>query len=123
MGFRSILSKPLAHFLLRKRNKWVQNPVEAQQKVFQNLISVGNKTAFGNDHHFSNIKSPQDFAKLVPVQDYEGLKHYVERVVAGEKDVLWKGLPIYFAKTSGTTSGVKYIPITKESIQIGRAHV
>lgn len=116
MGFRSILSKPLAKFLLKKRNKWVQNPIEAQIKVFQNLISVGIKTAFGNDHHFSNIKSPQDFAKLVPVQDYEGLKHYVERVVAGEKDVLWKGLPIYFAKTSGTTSGVKYIPITKESI-------
>jgi hypothetical protein len=116
MGFRSILSKPLAKFLLRKRKQWMENPIEAQEKVFQNLIAVGNRTVFGKDHDFKSIKSTQDFATRVPIQDYEDLKHYIERVVAGEKDVLWKGLPIYFAKTSGTTSGVKYIPISKESI-------
>jgi len=50
------------------------------------------------------------------VRDYEALRPYVEKVVAGEADILWKGRPLYFAKTSGTTSGAKYIPITKESM-------
>ena len=116
MGFRAIISKPLATFLLSKRNKWVNNPIEAQAKVFQTLIKAGRKTTFGKDHHFDQINTPSDFIAHVPVQDYEDLKPYIERVVAGEKDVLWTGLPIYFAKTSGTTSGVKYIPISKASI-------
>ena len=118
MGFRAIISKPLATFLLSKRNKWVNNPIEAQAKVFQTLIKAGRKTAFGKDHHFDQINTPSDFIAHVPVQDYEDLKPYIERVVAGEKDVLWTGLPIYFAKTSGTTSGVKYIPISKASIPL-----
>ena len=116
MGLRSFISKPLAKFLLSKRNKWVNNPVQAQAKVFQSLLKAGRKTAFGQDHHFDQINTPADFNAHVPLQDYEDLKPYIERVVAGEKDVLWTGLPIYFAKTSGTTSGVKYIPISKESI-------
>jgi hypothetical protein len=116
MGIRSILSKPLAKLLLYNRSKWIKNPVETQEKVFQQLVKIGSKTAFGADHHFNKIQSTNDYAQNVPIRDYEGLKPYIERVVAGEKDVLWKGLPIYFAKTSGTTSGVKYIPISKESI-------
>ena len=57
-----------------------------------------------------------DFAKQVPVRDYEGLRSYIDRIVSGEEDVVWPGKPIYFSKTSGTTSGAKYIPITKESM-------
>ena len=83
---------------------------------FRKLIESAQNTAFGKDHNFSSINSHSDWVINVPIQDYEGLKTYVERVVKGEKDVLWKGLPIYFAKTSGTTSGVKYIPISNESI-------
>lgn len=88
MGLRSFISKPLAKFLLSKRNKWVNNPVQAQAKVFQSLLKAGRKTAFGHDHHFDQINTPADFISLVPVQDYEDLKPYIERVVAGEKDVL-----------------------------------
>jgi hypothetical protein len=99
-----------------KTQKWVTNPVVAQQKVFENLIRRAEKTQFGKDHHFSQIKNPEDFAKQVPIRDYEELKPYVDRVVQGEENVLWKGKPIYFAKTSGTTSGAKYIPLTKESM-------
>ena len=86
------------------------------KKVFKKLILQASKTQFGKDHNFSSIKSFEDFAKQVPVRDYEQLRSYVDKVVAGESDVLWKGKPLYFAKTSGTTSGAKYIPLTKESM-------
>ena len=74
------------------------------------------KTAFGRDHDFGNIRTYTDFKARVPIRDYEDLKGYIERVKHGESDVLWTGKPVYFAKTSGTTSGVKYIPISKDSI-------
>ena len=97
-------------------NKWVNNPIETQEKVFRTLIATAAETSFGKDHRFHVIKSTADFAARVPIRDYEALKPYVERVVAGEEDVLWPGKPLYFAKTSGTTSGAKYIPLTKESM-------
>ena len=90
--------------------------METQQKVFQNLLASAKETQFGKDHNFSEIKSFEDFAKQVPIRDYEKLRPYVDRVVNGEENILWKGKPIYFAKTSGTTSGAKYIPLTKESM-------
>jgi len=80
------------------------------------LISKAKSTSFGKEHHFSKISSFSDFAQNVPVRDYEALKQYVDRVVNGENNILWPGKPIYFAKTSGTTSGAKYIPLTKESM-------
>ncbi|QCK17006.1 GH3 auxin-responsive promoter family protein [Mangrovivirga cuniculi] len=116
MGLKSFLSKPFAAYIASKQKKWSADPVKYQQKVFDNLIKVGSKTVFGKDHDFANIKSHDDFKKRVPIKDYEGLKPYFDRVVDGEPDVLWKGKPKYFAKTSGTTSGTKYIPITKDSI-------
>ncbi len=88
-----------------------------QQKVFQALLrQKAETTQFGKDHNFSTIHSFEDFAKNVPIRDYEALRPYVDRVVKGEANILWKGKPIYFAKTSGTTSGAKYIPLTKESM-------
>ncbi|TDU43537.1 GH3 auxin-responsive promoter [Gelidibacter sediminis] len=115
-SLKSALAKPFAYIIKKSILKWANNPVETQHKVFENLIAEAKHTQFGKDHDFSNIKTHADFVSRVPVRDYEDLKPYVERVVAGEPDVLWKGKPIYFAKTSGTTSGAKYIPITKESM-------
>ncbi|MEP5256023.1 MAG: GH3 auxin-responsive promoter family protein [Winogradskyella arenosi] len=115
-SLKAALSKPFAKYIAWKINKWSSNPVETQQKVFQDLISSAQHTAFGKDHNFASISSYEAFQKEVPIRDYEDLKPYVERVVAGEPDILWKGKPLYFAKTSGTTSGAKYIPITKESM-------
>src|SRR5690606_28053306 len=106
---KSFLAKPFSKLVYKRIKKWADNPIETQEKVFQNLISEATSTAFGKDHDFVSINNHTDFVKRVPVRDYEGLKHYVERVVAGEDNILWKGKPIYFAKTSGTTSGVKYI--------------
>ncbi|GGW57170.1 GH3 auxin-responsive promoter [Winogradskyella epiphytica] len=116
ISIKAALSKPFAKFVAKRIKKWSSRPVETQQKVFKHLISQAKHTAFGKDHNFDAITSYEDFQANVPIRDYEDLKPYVERVVAGEKDILWKGKPIYFAKTSGTTSGAKYIPITKESM-------
>ncbi|MEO7988541.1 MAG: GH3 auxin-responsive promoter family protein [Chryseolinea sp.] len=91
-------------------------PFRSQQEIFKNLIDQAKDTAFGRDHNFSSIRNYSDFKKQVPIRDYEGLKPYIERVVHGEENILWKGKPAYFAKTSGTTSGTKYIPITSESV-------
>ncbi|WP_316850832.1 GH3 auxin-responsive promoter family protein [Pedobacter agri] len=116
MGLKAWLSKPFAAFAVWKINKWKNNPVNAQHRILNNLVRTAQQTAFGRDHQFSEIKDYNDFRKHVPIHDYEGLKPYVDRVVAGEANVLWTGKPLYFAKTSGTTSGVKYIPLSKESM-------
>ncbi|GAA4967621.1 GH3 auxin-responsive promoter family protein [Algibacter aquimarinus] len=116
ISLKSTLAKLLAKRVHKKIKKWVNNPVKTQEKVFQYLVSSAAGTVFGQDHDFISINSYKDFTKRVPIRDYEDLKPYVERVVAGEEDILWKGKPIYFAKTSGTTSGSKYIPITKDSM-------
>jgi hypothetical protein len=116
MGIRSTLAKPFSAYIAAQTRKWSLQPVLFQQKILDELIAGGKSTLFGKDHHFSEIKTYDDFKKLVPIRDYEDLKPYVEQIRQGKRDVLWKGKPIYFAKTSGTTSGTKYIPITKESL-------
>lgn len=116
MSLKSVFAIPFAKQAIKKVYKWANNPYKTQEKVFKELISKAKNTAFGKDHDFKSIKNYNDFKARVKVEDYEGLRPYVDRIVAGEKNVLWKGKPLYFAKTSGTTSGAKYIPITKESM-------
>lgn len=116
MSIKSLAAQLFAKIIHNKTQKWASNPIATQQKVLEDLIRQAKNTQFGQDHHFSQIKTTVDFAKHVPIRDYEELKPYVDRVVQGEENVLWKGKPIYFAKTSGTTSGAKYIPLTKESM-------
>jgi hypothetical protein len=116
MGVRSVLSKPLAKWVVERQQAWMYQPAEAQQRWFRQLVAGGSHTAFGRDHRLHDVQTVADFRQAVPIRDYEALKPYVERILAGESDVLWKGKPLYFAKTSGTTSGTKYIPITRDSI-------
>lgn len=116
MSIKSFGAKVFASIIHKKTQKWVNDPINTQKKVFEQLLEDAKHTAFGKDHNFAYIKSYEDFVRQVPIRDYEGLRPYVDRVVAGESDVLWKGKPLYFAKTSGTTSGAKYIPLTKESM-------
>lgn len=116
MGIRSILAKPFAAFIAAETKKWSQNPHAYQEKLRQYLIREAGNTVFGKDHGFSSINNYDDFKKNIPVRDYEELKPYIERVTKGEPDILWKGKPAYFAKTSGTTSGTKYIPLSTESV-------
>lgn len=116
MGFRSILARPFASHIHKQTLEWSSRPGFCQKKVLESLVSGGKATLFGKDHGFEDISSHDQFRGQVPIRDYEALKPYVEKVLAGQNDVLWKGKPLYFAKTSGTTSGIKYIPISKESI-------
>ena len=116
MGFRSSIIKPFAHKIARDIKRWSARAVPEQEQIFKQLIATGKNTAFGKAHGFDQIRSYQDYVERVPIRDYEGIKPYIERIKAGESDVLWKGRPAYFAKTSGTTSGVKYIPISNQSI-------
>ncbi len=116
MNLKSLLARPFAGYIYNKIKKGMDTAVEDQESIFKQLIKVGKSTTFGKDHQFSGISSYADFVKNVPIRDYEQFKPYIEMVKEGRHNILWRGKPIYFAKTSGTTSGVKYIPITKDSI-------
>src|SRR5690606_12602266 len=117
MSIKTFGAKIFAKKVYNTIQKWAKKPVKTQEKVFQKLILNAKETLFGADHNFSAIKNHDDFVKHVPVRDYEDLRPYVDQAVDGKENVLWKGKPLYFAKTSGTTSGVKNIPLTKESLK------
>lgn len=116
MGIRAALSKPFASLIAKETKEWSFQAVKYQDKILRELVKKAAHTTFGKDHGFSDINSYEDFKKQVPIRDYEGLTPYIDQVLNGGSDVLWPGKPAYFAKTSGTTSGTKYIPITKDSV-------
>jgi hypothetical protein len=116
MSIKSFAAKIFAKVVVARTQKWTAQPELTQERVFKKLIATARETQFGKDHQFASIKTHVDFSKKVPVRDYEALKPYVDRVVEGEANVLWPGKPLYFAKTSGTTSGAKYIPLTSASL-------
>ena len=116
MKIKSFLAKPFANYIYKQIKKGMVTAVADQEQLLALLIKTAAKTQFGKDHGFAEIKTHEDFVKQVPIRDYEAFKPYIEKIKEGKHNILWKGLPIYFAKTSGTTSGVKYIPITKDSI-------
>ena len=116
MKIKSVLAKPYANYVIKKNSYWINNPLKTQEKWLRKLISSSENTTFGKEHHFKNITSYNDVKKNIPIIGYEELRPYIKKIINGEYNVLWKGRPIYFAKTSGTTSGTKYIPITKESM-------
>src|SRR6201996_3474567 len=116
MGLKAGLSKLFAILVNRQLNKLRANAPQLQHNTFLKLIEQAKDTDFGKVHNFAQIKTYEDFKKQVPVRDYEELRPYIERVTASEENVLWPGKPLYLTKTSGTTSGVKYIPISNESM-------
>lgn len=116
MNVKSILAKPFANIIYKQIKKDMQHAVAHQEAIFNSLIKHAKQTVFGKDHFFNNIQTYQEYTKAVPIRDYEQIKNYIEQIKSGKQNVLWKGTPIYLAKTSGTTSGAKYIPITKDSI-------
>ncbi len=116
MNIKSLFAKPFALYIYNKQLKEQENALKNQQLILNQLVKSAANTLYGKEHHFSEITDYESFKQRVPIRDYEGLKTYIEKIKAGEANVLWKGKPIYLAKTSGTTSGVKYIPISKDSI-------
>lgn len=116
MGFKAFVGKVYASIVQKDIQRMRKNGVELQNKTFRYLVNEASTTIFGVDHGFADIHNYEDFKKRVPIRDYEDLRPYIDRIMRGEDDVLWRGRPAYLAKTSGTTSGVKYIPISKESM-------
>jgi hypothetical protein len=116
MKIKSFFAKPFATYISKQIKKSRQTALADQATIFNSLIKLASNTEFGKDHHFDTIKTHEDFIKNVPIRNYEDFKDYLEKIKEGKYNILWKGQPIYLAKTSGTTSGVKYIPITKDSI-------
>jgi len=116
MDLKSLLAKPFAAYISNKIKKGMETAVEDQESIFKSLIKSAKNTEFGKDHDFANILTYDDYKQRVPVRDYEEIKPYINKIKEGKQNILWGGKPLYFAKTSGTTSGVKYIPISKDSI-------
>jgi len=116
MSLKSFLAKPFARYITNRYKSWNKAAIQIQDNLLHGNIHMASSTTFGKDHSFSSIRTHDDFKKAVPLGDYEQMRPYIDNIIAGEKDVLWPGAPIYFAKTSGTTSGIKYIPISKDSI-------
>ena len=117
MNLKSFFIKPIAKVIYSKLNKTHENAILLQINILKQNVKQAKNTLFAKDHHFEKVKDYTSFKQNVPIRDYEDFLPYIEKVKQGEKDILWKGKPIYFAITSGTTAGSKYIPITKESIQ------
>lgn len=116
MSLKTMILLPVARFISSMVRRHAKSALADQDRIFHTLIKDAGNTAFGNDHGFDRINSYDDFKRQVPVRDYEGLKSYFDRIAMGEKNVLWPGQPKYLAKTSGTTSGIKYIPVSKNSV-------
>lgn len=117
MKIKQIVAKALAKRYHKKMLLWRDHPLKAQENTFQFLLEQGKNTAFGKNHQFNSIKNHQDFINQVPVRTYEEFDDYIPDMVNGKPDILWPGKPLYLAKTSGTTAGAKYIPLTKESLK------
>jgi len=116
MKFKSFLAKPFASYIYRSTRKELSSALEDQENILKSLLKTGSKTVFGREHHLETVKTYEEFKSAIPVRDYEQFKTYIDQIKQGKHNVLWPGQPIYFAKTSGTTSGIKYIPISKDSI-------
>ena len=111
------IAKSFASYIISKNQFWIKNPIQAQSKTFEYLINNGQKTLFGQQYFLKEIRSYEEFKQSIPVSDYEKFKIYIDRIIKGESDVIWPGKPIYFSKTSGTTSGIKNIPIFRNAIK------
>lgn len=116
MGVKAKIISAFAERTRRRLEKESKEARQNQKDTFRELISKATSTQFGRDHGFGEIKSHRDFVERVPLRDYEDFRPYIDKIITGDQNVLWPGRPLYFAKTSGTTSGIKYIPITKDSI-------
>ena len=113
---KKIIAKIFAYFVVAKIKRSYKNTAQIQTQILTTLIRKAKKTKFGIDHEFDKINNVEEYSRSVPVRDYEEIIKYINEVKKGHKDILWPGKPKYLAKTSGTTSGAKYIPITKESM-------
>ena len=115
MGLKSSLSLPFAKFAMKKLHADTSRAIDIQMNMLKELLASAAQTEFGIDHNFSSINCHEDYCQEVPIRDYEDFSKYTEKMIAGVSNVLWKGVPLYVCKTSGTTSGVKSSPFPKKA--------
>jgi len=115
-AWKSKLVTPFAKQIASKLRREEQDSLVIQNKIFNQLIAKARNTKFGKAYEFKSIKNYRDFKEKVPLLNYIDLEKYIKLIQQGEQDVLWPGAPKYFVGTSGTTSGIKYIPLTRESM-------
>ncbi len=116
MGIKSSVIGAFAKRTRRRIESEARLAAHFQKEIFNELVLRGADTQFGKEHGFNSIKDYKTFAGQVPIRDYEDIRPYIDKIINSGEDILWPGRPLYLAKTSGTTSGVKYIPITRDSI-------
>src|SRR6187397_72932 len=116
MKIKSFLAKPFASYIYKGIRKGMATAVTDQENILNQLIKVGKGTEYGKSVSLDKVTNYEEFKQAISIQDYEQMRPWIDKIKEGKHNVLWKGKPEYFAKTSGTTSGTKYIPITKESI-------
>jgi len=116
MGYKSAIAKIAAHIIAPAIYSEQKNAVAIQQKLMSSFVAQAAKTDFGKAHHFADIKTYEEFKAAIAMRDYEDIKDYIALIADGKEDVLWPGKPLYFCKSSGTTSGTKYIPVNKLQI-------
>mgnify|MGYP001155705662 FL=1 len=116
MKIKSLLAKPFASYIYKHVQKGATTAVEDQEAILKMLLKTGRNTQFGKDAGLDKVTAYEEYKQAVPVRDYEQIRPYIDQIKEGKHNILWKGKPLYFAKTSGTTSGTKYIPITKDSV-------
>ncbi|HEY5969825.1 MAG TPA: GH3 auxin-responsive promoter family protein [Chitinophagaceae bacterium] len=116
MKIKSFLAKPFASYIYKGIRKGMATAVADQENILNQLLKVGKGTEYGKSVGLDKVTKYEEFKQAIPIQDYEQMRPWINKIKEGKHNVLWKGKPIYLAKTSGTTSGTKYIPITKDSI-------
>jgi hypothetical protein len=116
LKIKSLLAKPFASYIYKHVQKGMATAVEDQEAILKMLLKTGRNTQFGKDAGLDKVTTYEEFKQAVPIRDYEQIRPYIDQIKEGKHNILWKGKPLYFAKTSGTTSGTKYIPITKDSV-------
>ena len=116
MKLKSLLAKPYATYVARQIKRNRENALQHQDEILKSLLKKAANTLFGKQYKFAELTTYEEFKNAVPLFDYEDLKPFIEQIKEGKQHVLWPGKPIYLAKSSGTTSGIKYLPITKDSI-------
>lgn len=116
MKIKSVLAKPFAGYIYKTIQKNKLTALADQDQILKQLLKTGKDTEYGKELGLAKVNGYDEYKQAVPIRDYEQIRPWIDKIIEGKHNVLWKGMPMYFAKTSGTTSGVKYIPITKESV-------
>jgi hypothetical protein len=116
------LINSIASWLMKKRmhqiELFLKYPLDVQRDTLIKLVKAAKDTSWGKEYGYTEIRDPEQFRKRIPLQDYNSLKPYIEKIKKGEQQILWPGEIRWFAKSSGTSGDKsKFIPLSTESLE------